>query len=124
MTNKDEDIRKWKIMRTVHYNAYQEARFYHIRDRLSQANLDKFEKHLRDAEFELSNVVYKCDICSESDVDLMYDKHNKRWLCFQCNEICQRERDNEARIYQNQVDCERREHSYPPECLKCKKCGC
>ena len=124
MTNRDEDIRKLKIMRTVHYNAYQEAKFYHIRGRLSQTNLEKFEKILRDAEFELSNVMYKCENCLKSDVDLMYDKHSRRWLCFPCNGVCQAKRDNAVIIYQNQVDFERREHNYPPEYLKCSKCGC
>ena len=123
MNTKDEDIRQCKIMLQMNYEAYQEAISYHGSGRMSKENLDKFKTNLRDAELDLSNVMYKCEICSESDVDLMYDKHNERWLCFRCNGICQVKRDNELRKYQDQMDSERRANNIPPEYVKCSKCG-
>ena len=66
MAHRDEQIKQCQIMRQINYNAYQEAMSYHRSDRLSEANLYQFEKHLRHAEVELSNVMNQCDISSNS----------------------------------------------------------
>ena len=66
MAHRDEQIKQCEIMRQINYNAYQEAISYHLSDRLSKANLYQFEKHLRHAEVELSNVMNQSDISSNS----------------------------------------------------------
>ena len=66
MAHRDEQIKQCEIMRQINYNAYQEAISYHLSDRLSKANLYQFEKHLRHADVELSNVMNECAISSSN----------------------------------------------------------
>ena len=123
MNNRDEEIRQCMIRRMECYSAYNEARLSHPDHRLAQKNIDILERRLRDAEFELSNVEYKCDVCSKSGCDLVHDKQNKRWLCFPCNGYYQVQRANEVKKYQDQVKDERSKYNFPPEYSKCDKCG-